>query len=219
MVDSKTEVIAKIISDNYNKQINNILVVGCGSGIEAGILAQELSANVIGIDIIDNFDFDASRYAMLRKGDAMALEFGDASFDFIYSYHALEHIQNPIRALNEMNRVLVNGGGYWIGTPNRLRVIGYLGSKNTSWKKKVQWNINDWKAKITGTFRNELGAHAGYSSKELQSLVREVFRGSRDMTRDYYLTLYKNHEKLLKLIIRLKAGHFLFPSIYYMGNK
>ncbi|MFX0202566.1 MAG: class I SAM-dependent methyltransferase [Candidatus Hodarchaeota archaeon] len=219
LTDSKTRIIAKIISKNYTGHLNRILVVGCGSGVEAAILADELNAEVTGIDLIDNFDTEASKYATLKTGDATSLNFEDGAFDLIYSYHALEHIKNPLEALKEMNRVLRISGGYWIGTPNRSRLVGYLGSKDATWKQKLKWNLSDWKTRIKGKFRNEFGAHAGFFSWELGSFLRETFFDTKDITNIYYLEMYKRHTSLINIIIHLNLRKFLFPAVYFMGIK
>lgn len=59
----------------------------------------------------------------LQRGDATSLDFADGRFDCIYSFHALEHIPDYRKALQEMRRVLAPGGTYCIGTPNRLRLV------------------------------------------------------------------------------------------------
>lgn len=219
IMDSKTEKIAGIIRSNHSGTINKILVVGCGSGIEAAILSQQLGARVVGVDIDENFSKEAIKYAELRQGDAMALEFQDESFDFVYSYHALEHISNPLQALQEMNRVLKLGGGYMIGTPRRTRIIGYLGSKNATFSTKLKWNINDWKAKLAGKFRNELGAHAGFSSAELRTLLNKVFHIVNEVSLIYYYAIYEKHHALLKLINSSWLSKYIYPGVYFMGAK
>ena len=219
IMDSKTEKIAGIIRSNHSGTINKILVVGCGSGIEAAILSQKLGARVIGVDIDENFSEEAIKYAELRQGDVMALEFQDESFDFVYSYHTLEHIPNPLQALQEMNRVLKLGGGYMIGTPRRTRIIGYLGSKNATFSNKLKWNANDWKAKLTGKFRNELGAHAGFSSAELRTLLNKIFHIVNEVSVIYYYAIYENHHVLLKLINLSGLSKYIYPGVYFMGAK
>ena len=116
----------------------------------------------------------------------IALEFGDGRFNFIFSYHALEHIDEPETALREMHRTLKPGGGFWIGTPNKERFIGYIGGKNASLSEKIRWNILDWRMRLIGKFENTLGAHAGFTRKELGDLLRSVFEKVDDRTLQYF---------------------------------
>lgn len=85
-----------------------VLEVGCGQGH----LTRALAAR--GIDIIG---IDANPQAAEVAGDGLvrhmtaeALDFPDASFDFIVSVHAIEHIPPLEQALAEMTRVLRPGG-------------------------------------------------------------------------------------------------------------
>ena len=219
LTDSKTEKVARIIRRNHQSPIKNLLVVGCGSGLEAAILAEQLQVETVGIDVEEKFDERALRRASLQKGDAMALEFADESFDFVFSYHALEHIENPSKALREINRVLKKGGGFWIGTPNRSRMVGYIGGKETSFAQKISWNLADWRARAAGRFRNELGAHAGFTAVELKSLLAEVFPTVNDMTETYFLEIYENRQSLIKLIAQSGFARFIYPSVYFSGRK
>jgi len=194
-------------------------VVGCGSGKEAAVLAGALRAQTVGIDLHDTFDAAAARAVQLRQGDATQLEFADRSFDFVYSFHVLEHIPNYAQALVEMRRVLEEGGSYCVGTPNRLRLVGYLGSAGVSWRDKLAWNAADWKARLRGRFRNEHGAHAGFSSSELRCILEKVFGRTEEITARYYLGVYRSHAWLVRWLQRLGLGRFLFPAVYFMGTK
>ena len=219
LTDSKTEKVAEIIQKIHHSEIKNLLVVGCGEGIEAAILAQKLKAKVVGIDIEGSFDKEALKFAELKKGDAENLVFADERFDFVFSYHALEHIKNPRKALREIHRVLKIGGGYWIGTPNKSRIVGYIGGKNTSLTDKIKWNLADWKARIEGKFENKLGAHAGFSAEELYGLLSEVFSKTDDRTKIYFETIYADHPNLLKIIEQSGFSRFIYPSVYFSGRK
>lgn len=219
LTDSKTEKVAEIIRRVHRGEIKNLLVVGCGEGIEAAILAQRLDAKVVGIDVENNFDKEASKFAALETGDAENLLFKDETFDFVFSYHALEHIQNPKKALKEIHRVLKKGGGFWIGTPNKSRIVGYIGGKNTSLAEKVKWNLADWKARLAGKFENELGAHAGFTAKELYRLLSEVFPETEDQTKTYFREIYANYPGLIKFIESSNLSQFIYPSVYFSGRK
>ena len=219
LTDSKTEKVAEIIRKIYPAKINNLLVVGCGAGTEAAILAQRLKAKVIGIDIEDKFDAAARKFAALETGDAENLLFKDGTFDFVFSYHALEHIANPKKALQEMHRVLKKGGGFWIGTPNKSRIVGYIGGKDTSLTQKINWNLADWKARLEGKFENKFGAHAGFTAAELHSLLSEVFSATEDQTKTYFAAIYQNHPQFLNLIEQSRLSRFIYPSVYFSGRK
>jgi SAM-dependent methyltransferase len=216
--DRKTEVLAGIIGERVGRPIRRLLVVGCGSGREAAVLAVALKTEVVGIDLGAAFDPQAALVVDLRRGDATRLEFADRSFDFVYSFHVLEHIPDCTKALTEMRRVLSEDGAYCIGTPNRLRWIGYLGSQDITWREMLGWNIADWKAKARGRFRNEFGAHAGFSPSELKEMLEKVFGEAAEITFRYYLGVYRNHAALVKLLGRSGLDRFLFPSVYFMGK-
>ncbi|HOJ61448.1 MAG TPA: class I SAM-dependent methyltransferase [bacterium] len=219
LFDYKTEKVAHLIRQICQQRLGEVLVIGCGSGMEAAILAQQLGAHVVGIDVEDAFDPEARTIAELRVGDAASLDFADSSFDFVYSYHTLEHIHQPMPALQEMRRVLRDGGAFWIGTPNRHRLLGYLGSKTATTKEKIWWNFVDWKMRLQGRFHNEHGAHAGFSVMELQSMLQQVFSHVKEMTNAYYEEIYHTRLGLVKALEFTRLSHILFPAIYFAGRK
>jgi hypothetical protein len=59
--------------------------------------------------------------------------------------------------LREMRRVVRPSGGVWIGTPNRSRLVGYVGSRDTNSSVKIVWNLDDRRLRLRGRFRNALG--------------------------------------------------------------
>jgi len=87
---------------------DRLLEVGCGRGYLTR-LVQRIAPATTGIDV--NAEAVANAVTGgLRIMDAQRLEFPDASFDKIYSFHAIEHIPDVARALSEMDRVLKPGG-------------------------------------------------------------------------------------------------------------
>jgi ubiquinone/menaquinone biosynthesis C-methylase UbiE len=210
--------IADVIRRRHPAGISKMLVVGCGDGREAHALADALRCEVTGIDLRDQFDPQAAAGVRLQTADATALPFATDTFDFIYSYHVLEHIPRYRDALSEMNRVLTKGGGLWIGTPNRARLVGYIGSK-VPLRKAIKWNAADWKARLRGRFRNELGAHAGFTLRELGGELRAVFSHIDDATLDYYLAIYPQRARTVRLLHSSGLGTYAFPSVYFVGQK
>lgn len=216
--DRNAHVVAELIRARTVRSPKNILVVGCGTGREAAQLAVSLDAHVTGIDTQPRWDPAAAAVAHLRYGDALALDFADGSFDLVYSYHALEHIPNFRRALREMKRVLAADGCYFVGTPNRHRLVGYLGSQNTSVRNKILWNAMDWKARLRGKFRNEFGAHAGFTRSELQDELSDAIGPAVNMTLPYYLARYARKATYVRLLDRLWLSSALFPAVYFFGE-
>lgn len=214
----RTSVLSHLIGERFGDKRPRVLVVGCGTGIEAAVLSQDLSAEVIGIDLDPRFDPEAARYATLTIGDATDLVFPNESFDIVYSYHALEHIPDYHKALDEMNRVLKVGGLWCIGTPNRARLLGYLGG-NSTFRQKISWNFADWRMRLSGRFRNEYGAHAGYTSGELRNILVLHFSGVEEMTSQYYRRLYSARKLIISVLIGSKLDRLFFPSIYFLGRK
>lgn len=211
-------IVVNIIRRNMTRMPKRVLVVGCGSGREAAELAVALGADVTGIDIQTRWDPAAAAVAKLQYGDATALEFPDRKFDLVYSYHALEHIPDFRRALSEMKRVLADDGCYFIGTPNRHRLIGYLGSQSTL-LNKLRWNATDWKDRLRGRFRNEFGAHAGFTRTELQDELSGAIGPATNVTLVYYVSLYARKATYVRLLHRLRLSSLLFPAVYFIGAK
>jgi SAM-dependent methyltransferase len=212
-------VLARIISDRLGgKPVHDILVVGCGSGLDAWALSTHFGCRVIGIDLEDYFDRRHTDRVNFRTMDACALDFPDNSFDLVHSFHALEHIPEYQKAIAEIRRVLRSGGVYCIGTPNRIRIVGYIGVPGFPLSSKIRSNPRDWIIRLRGRFRNELGAHAGYSGRELTEICDAIGPG-REISDEYYLRLYAGHAAKLRSAIQIGLNRYLWPSVYVVGTR
>lgn len=87
---------------------DRVLEVGCGQGHLTKALASR-GADIVGIDANPQAEVVAAS-PLVRHMKAEALDFDDASFDFVVSVHAIEHIPELESALAEMARVLRAGG-------------------------------------------------------------------------------------------------------------
>ena len=148
--------------------------------------------------------------------DAQALTFGDGEFDLVYSFHALEHIADPVRALREMRRVLKPGGRYIIGTPNKTRLLGYLRS-GAPILDRIRWNAQDWWMRLKGQWRNEAGAHAGFTAEELTRLCAGSFGEGSDVSGSYYLALYSRRRRMVRTLLDSGLWRWAFPAVYVAG--
>jgi SAM-dependent methyltransferase len=95
---------------------DRVLDVACGPGNFTRDFARAASDGlVVGIDASGSMlevavrDTESANAAYLR-GDASALPFGDGSFDAVCCFAALYLIEEPMRALAEIVRVLAPGG-------------------------------------------------------------------------------------------------------------
>jgi SAM-dependent methyltransferase len=201
-----------------------VLVVGCGaSGSEVFSLAEALpNAFIEGFDLhldpkVENLQTD--RYRIVR-GDACNIPHPDESFDAVFYHHVIEHVPCPEKSIAECARVLKHGGYLYCGTPNRGRLVGYVGSRMPL-KKKIRSNLRDWKHRLQGRFRNELGSHAGFTEAELDTMIRSYFSEVRWLTADYLEFKYgrKLPRPLMRVILWKPLRTVLAPAIYCWAKR
>lgn len=97
----------------------SLLDVGCGPGSLTSDLARHLApGRVVGLDVepavlavartvaaeagVSNVEF--------HESDAYSLAYDDGSFDIVHAHQLLQHLEHPVRALEEMARVARPGG-------------------------------------------------------------------------------------------------------------
>lgn len=217
----EVRMVLDIIQPLLKRDITNILVVGAGSGFEALALKELTNADVLGIDIENKFDKQVMKAVDLKVQSATALQLDNGSYDLVYSYHALEHILDYQKALNEIGRVLKKDGCFFLGTPNKSRLFGYINSP-VNIKEKIKWNLNDYKMRLQGKFDNYLGAHAGFTKMVLQKELKKRFNETHNITYRYFQNYSSNKYPILCPIVKsLKILHITgaFTSLYFVCFK
>jgi SAM-dependent methyltransferase len=199
-----------------DSQPRRVLIVGCGPGEEVGHMADATGALVIGVDL-DVQPLWNRPGAHVLRADARKLPFRDGAFDALYCYHVLEHVPEPERAISEARRVLEVRGIGFFGTPNKARVVGYVGGRASTWEK-VAWNAADWWRRLRGRFENAHGAHAGFTDRELGELLERSFGRVESVSLPYYLGKYPRLGRLWKTSFKLGLGRFLIPSVYFRAR-
>jgi len=96
---------------------SRVLEVAPGPGFLAIELAKTGRYRVTGLDISESFVRIARENARkvgvtvdFRHGNASAMPFPDAAFDFVVCTAAFKNFSDPLGALNEIHRVLAPGG-------------------------------------------------------------------------------------------------------------
>ena len=193
------------------------LLVGCGAGNEVVYLRRTLpSEHVVGVDMEAKFSATARAEGCVFVADAQHLPFPSNTFDFAAALHSLEHIGNPRKALEEVRRVLRRGGWFYLGVPNRSRLVGYLGAFDVTTWQKIYWNLKDWWARLQGRFKNELGAHAGFGREELSRLLNERFSNVQFLTEEFLRFKYGRRvpAPLLSLLLKRGIADYTVPAHY-----
>lgn len=87
-----------------------VLEVGCGTGLLLHRAAQR-AEHAVGIDISAGMLQKAVERGLdAVQADATALPFDDNTFDLVYSFKVLAHVQDIQKALEEISRVTRRGG-------------------------------------------------------------------------------------------------------------
>ena len=94
--------------------VTNVLDYGCGQGGWTAMLAEKFpQAELCGIDISARaIALAAKRHAGQEFSvfDGEKAPMPDASFDFIYSYHVLEHVADLEKTISDISRLLKKNG-------------------------------------------------------------------------------------------------------------
>lgn len=129
------------------------LDIGCGQGNTTRMLAEVLEpAECIGLD----YDSKLVAYAEAQpgnqdgtrfvQGNAMQLDFPDASFDVVFTRYLLVHMTDPMAVIREMMRVVKPGGKVIAFEPDCSLDISYP----DGWAQEQMTSL--WK----GSFANPL---------------------------------------------------------------
>lgn len=109
----------------------DVLDAGCGGGGMPLSFAEEADS-VTAIDLVNRFGEAGVRLARERgvgnirflQADGLALPFGDATFDWVFSHAVIEHVADAPRYLRECARVLRPGGRMYLSTAPYLSFAG-----------------------------------------------------------------------------------------------
>ena len=158
---------------------NKVLDVGCGTGL-LSLLMKNQGNDVCGIDISEV----ALRKAELRGIKVKLgnidnnLPFDDDIFDVVVCSEVIEHLFNPIEALEEIRRVLKPEGSLVLTTPNIAYILRRIALLFGKFPEEVKWartsNTNEWEhiRFFTLTSLIKVLEAAGFSCIEIKGIDR-----------------------------------------------
>lgn len=108
---------------------SKFLDVGCGAGYAMQKASADLNCDCVGVDP-EPGAHGVGRYLKgmvanekIVQGFAEQIPFEDKKFDIVFSSHVLEHVNNELKSLQEMKRVLKDDGLLIIGMPTATMTI------------------------------------------------------------------------------------------------
>lgn len=148
---------------------DRILDIGCGIGIIAHLLAEK-HKEVVGIDLLpESIKIAkakcASQNITFEVGDVMKLRYKDNSFDCVVFLEVIEHVENPMKALSEIWRVLRPGGYLVLSTPNGASYIRFIYGLLPDMKRRLQLIKNE--PRNTGTEKDHIYSWDVYTLSRL----------------------------------------------------
>lgn len=131
---SRTEFFSSITIKRYNeildsfenfRKTNKILDVGAGNGFFLEI-AKARGWEVHGTELTNQaVNVCSSKGINMNQGHLDEIHFESESFDVVTSFEVIEHINNPKIIVNEIYRILRQGGKCYITTPNFNSLLRY----------------------------------------------------------------------------------------------
>jgi len=159
-------------ADFVSTRNKKVLEIGVGLGADHQQFA-EAGANLFGIDLTERaVQHTRQRLELfglgsnLAVGDAENLDFSDESFDVVYSWGVLHHSPNAARAIDEVFRVLKQGGIAKIMIYHKWSMIGLM-----LWSRYALLSGRPWRSlrSIYASYLESPGTKA-YSYSEARHL-------------------------------------------------
>jgi SAM-dependent methyltransferase len=116
---ARRQLFAHLIARQQLSADAHVLDIGTSTGTNLRLLRELGFANRVGLDLSD----DAIRWCAekglgkVEKGDVCNLPFGDGEFDLVLATDIIEHVDDDLRAIEEIRRVLAPGGTAIISVP------------------------------------------------------------------------------------------------------
>jgi 2-polyprenyl-6-hydroxyphenyl methylase / 3-demethylubiquinone-9 3-methyltransferase len=121
----------------YHTDAHRILDVGCGAGFLSNEFARQ-GFKVTGIDLSEESlkiaqAHDDTSSVIYEAADAYKLPYENEAFDVITAMDFLEHVEDPLKVVQECSRILKPGGLFFFHTFNRNFLSWLIVIKLVEW--------------------------------------------------------------------------------------
>ena len=139
-----------------NNPDSKLLDVGCGGGRALSFLKQFYRGELAGVDLsaesataCKNLGFKAFSGDFVELMNHGVLD--EKRYDWVLSFHCLEHVQNPLEFVGHMARLLKAGGSLLISTPLSPMSFetDYFDIMNFPPHHMTRWNVRAYKTLAT----------------------------------------------------------------------
>jgi len=206
-------------------QGRRLLDMGCSWG-RWSIAAYKLGYQVIGIDpslsaimagmrVSKDLGFDI-KYIV---GDARFLPFSNKYFDVVFSYSVLQHlgIQNVQLCLEQISRILNEGGYSFIQLANKFGIISFYNHLKRKFRKRAEFEVNYYNPIHLVSLFNKF---IGETSLEADSYFRLGIQASDiGLMPGYYKMIITASEILRKMSKSILFLIYLADSVYVKSIK
>ena len=195
-----------ILSKNISAPPDNLLDVGCGTGLLLESLSGKYhDATLSGIDIAPNMLYQAaerlSDRATLLLGDAEKLPFSDSSFNLVLSTSVFQWLEECDACFAEVRRVLMEDGVFCFALFGR----GTFYELHESWQLALKHCGRSIPADHDGT-------HRFHSINDIRSALLKFGFSDVKVKSVSEVVWYEDLPKLLRAIKRVGAGSARPPS-------
>lgn len=127
--------------DSLKNVQGKVLEVGCGGGgMSRAVKFYRPDLQVFGVDISNAAIREAKKHSggvAFVVGDAYKIPFANSSFDGVFLFDVLEHVDRPQKLLHEVHRVLKKGGRFYAFIPTEGQPFTLHGILNHfGWRAK-----------------------------------------------------------------------------------
>ncbi len=161
-------------------EAKTVLDIGCGAGILTNTFAQK-GHRVSGIDLsAPSIEVargrDTTRQVDYRVASAYELPYPDQTFDVVCAMDVLEHVEEPLRLIQEASRVLKPGGLFFFHTFNRNWLSYLLIIKGVDWAvPNAPKNMHVYPLFIKPRELREMALSQGLEVVQMRGFVPQLF--------------------------------------------